>query len=205
MFKKVHATCEKFLTTKFGATGARPNTSSGVRLVLLGNPELTVQGELLNHLKVSGFENSVMECGLENDNDIDIIVFDTRWKPKCAIELKHRTSNQGPLRQLIRNLDKDRQKHQHGPLSGLPLLQIGLYTCISARTTPFIAPGGLYRLLSAGYYRGRPRHKLDNQAVAEGFELAAPLPIRLRLHRQHVAAAVGYGTRMVPPSAPTLP
>lgn len=175
----------------------RPNTSSGVRLVLLGNPELTVQGELLSHLKASGFPHSVMECGLENEDDVDIIVFDSRWKPRCGIELKHRTSNQGPLRQLVRNLDKDREKHRSGPLAGLPLLQIGLYTCIAERATPFTAPSGMYRLLSAGYYKGSPRHRLDNQAESQDFELTAPLPVRLRLAGQSVTAAVGYGTRVV--------
>lgn len=196
MLEEIKAACQAFLVSEFGAHGQAANPD-GLRTIALGNPELAVQGALLGYLRHVAGMNAVQECGIADGRDVDLIVFDQQWAPACVIELKHRMSNQGPLRQLIDLLEADRLRHAGSDAAGLPLLQLGLYTEISER--PQLAPlHGLYRFLCAGYFRGAPRHTLTNQQL-DAMALAAPDYTSIRVGDKTVMGRVGYCTRTVTP------
>jgi len=155
--KVVKTYCGSFLVAYFGSDStAHKDTEEktrdlGLRLVCLGNPERTVQGELLHYLRARSL-NAISECGLahvtKRKNNPDIVVFDGDWQPVCVIELKHFSANQGKIGRLLANMRKDVKRHNNGPQKRLPLIEIGLYTAVSQfdrRAHP--RDSGLYRFL----------------------------------------------------------
>ncbi len=143
---KVLEKCKEFLNDYFGDHCSLPKSELkglGLRLVSLGNPEKTVQGELIYFLRKHGF-NAISECGIAGKirRNLDIAVFDDNWQLVCVIELKHRCVNQGSasthgsLKKLIENLRGDKDKHI---LMGIKsdLIQIGLYTEIKKMVPEF--------------------------------------------------------------------
>lgn len=122
-----------------GDSGLRPevsNTISLLRSACMGNPERTMQGELFAYLKTLDRARPVLEyrhhrlenlLGSEakNGHSIDIMVFDKKYEPLAAIELKHHSRQQGTLTRLRIALDEDRQRLKH---LKIPVIQIGMYT-----------------------------------------------------------------------------
>jgi hypothetical protein len=206
--QSVEKECRSFLETYFGSHGGAASLKDnelrelGLRLVSLGNPERTVQGELVHFLRAVGLR-AVSECGVTDDASrysLDIVVFDEHWKEVCAIELKHYSANQGKVGALQLNMQADARRHQDGPQAKLPLIQIGIYTEIvhsfdKADSRPAF---GLYRFLVT-YFKGEPRQKIENQKLPEEFhgQLAAPSITQFELAGAKVAGRVGWIVRNV--------
>src|SRR5271155_2359801 len=120
--KKTHAFCQLFLEEYFGKKDTGPTLRDmGLRLVCLGNAEMTVQGELLHFLRKNNFK-VVSEGGLPGSRRrFDIMVFDKGWKAVvCLIELKHYSANQDSkktpaLPVLFDHLDEDSARHDDFP------------------------------------------------------------------------------------------
>jgi len=134
-----------------------------LRIACMGNPEKTMQGELLCHLRgekdiipvleyrYHRFEN-VADKRKANGRSIDIMVLDKDHNPVVAIELKHHSRQQGTLKPLLENLDADREKLQSLPL---PVIQIGLYTEIVSVANGACRDDFLdYRFITAYAYNG---------------------------------------------------
>jgi hypothetical protein len=115
--------------------------------------------------------NAVLECGVVSGGSIDVIIFDQKWSPICAIELKHRSANQGTITPLVKEMDADRNRHQHGGQNQLPLIQIGLFTEIEGIDNWGLAPPhfGLYKFLVA-HFNGPPNQNLRMQALPNNFD-----------------------------------
>lgn len=104
-----------------------------LRTACMGNPERTMQGELFVYLRGIRKLRPVLEYRYHrldgedagNGNSIDIMVFDTSYRPIVAIELKHHSRQQGTLNQLITTLTKDRKRLSK---LSIPAIQVGLYT-----------------------------------------------------------------------------
>lgn len=106
-----------------------------LRTACMGNPERTMQGELFAYLKKINSLRPVLEyrhhrldgedAGKGRGNSVDIMVFDTSYRPIVAVELKHHSRQQGALTRLIATLNDDRERLRKLPV---PSVQIGLYT-----------------------------------------------------------------------------
>jgi len=210
--KSVKILCESFLESYFGGEDtsevAQPEElrSRGLRLISLGNPERTAQGELVHYLRDKK-ANAVSECGIADEsarNSADVVVFDSAWLPVCVIELKHYSANQGKIDALLHNMDADALRHREGPQGLLPLLQIGLYTEITnaPRRHDYDWAFGLYRFIST-YYNGAPRQSVIGQKsnVPHDFKgrLVAPAPANFALPDTVVTGKVGWILRAVEP------
>jgi hypothetical protein len=212
-WQTVNTLCKSFLESYFGGEDAskvaQPDElrSRGLRLISLGNPERTVQGELVHYLRDNN-TNAVSECGVVGDAarySADVVVFDTHWNPVCIIELKHYSANQGKIDALLHNLAADAARHNEGPQGLLPLLQIGLYTEITNafRGNDYNRAFGLYRFIST-YYNGAPRQSVVGQQsrVPHDFQgqLVAPAPANFVLSDTvSVTGKVGWILRSVVP------
>jgi hypothetical protein len=106
-----------------------------LRTACVGNPERTIQGELLAYLK-SRDQNAVLEYRLhsfasslggfwKNGRSVDIMVLDDDFARVCAIELKHYSRVQSSLQPLLSFLEQDRRKYEG---VDVPLIQVGVYT-----------------------------------------------------------------------------
>lgn len=129
------------------------NTSLDLfEIACLGKPELTLQGELLHHLRAAGWL-CVQEAGyrapvngsnkLESRN-LDILVFDRTDKyfdTKCCVELKHFSANQGSSTTLIAGLEADYARPRPHHPGALPIMLIGMYTTIHSYSSRPAAPG----------------------------------------------------------------
>lgn len=188
--------CREFLAAYFGTQNEVPDPALnglGLRLVCLGNPEKTIQGELVHFLRQSGI-NAVSECGVVGEvrRSLDVVVFDGGWQPLCVIELKHYSANQGSLATLARNLRGDQKRHAEALVRNLPLVQIGLYTDIcSVRPEIPVADQdtlqhGLYRFLKT-YYHGE---RNCGNVIKGGVEaqLVSPAQNSITINDQHVVA-----------------
>jgi hypothetical protein len=103
-------------------------------------------------------------------------VFDPQWLPICAIELKHRSANQGTIRPHINELEADLHQHIGGGQNQLPLIQIGLFTEIRAvENWTQVMHFGLYRFL-VSHFHGTPRQTLEGQVIPENFGGAWTIP-----------------------------
>ena len=121
------------------------------QIACLGSPERTIQGELFYWLRLAEFK-AVLECGLmDNQRNIDILVFNNGGNPLVSIELKHYSWNQGTTKPLQKNLDADYGKC----FPTQWIIQVGLYTKISKVDTHPFTFHGLYRFPSK-YYKGCP-------------------------------------------------
>lgn len=113
-----------------------------LRIACMGNPEKTVQGELLAFLRSQGFF-ALSEAGFRElrsstawpprgaDRHIDILVLDDDYLPMGAIELKHYSAHQGDISPLCAGLVDDYDKSEH-----LPLIQVGVYTQVDQICLP---------------------------------------------------------------------
>ncbi len=192
--------CEGFLHDHFGqdhAPGTHGQRPFGLRLVCLGNPERTVQGELVHHLRKSGY-NAVSECGISNGVDRyspDIVVFDDDWNAQCVVELKHHSANQGSINPLVYGMLADLAGHKEGPHGSLPLIQIGLFTEISGPfdRTKDAHPLGLYRFLSS-YVKDQPRVLLESQEIPAslGGRMVRPGPTEFQMGSATIVGRVGW-------------
>jgi hypothetical protein len=159
--------CRLFLQQYFGEQDAAPTLPRiGLRLVCMGNAEMTVQGELLHFLRKNDF-NAVSEAGLPGSRRrFDIMVFDKQWKAVvCLVELKHYSANQDSKRipalpKLFLHLNEDSERHNDFPGIAHPLIQIGLFTELLV-PTPRVTPDthSFYRFL--GSYRKRSKTEYD--------------------------------------------
>ena len=154
----VSGLCANFLSKMFGTVGLAPGSADGLRLICLGNAEMTVQGELLCFLKNAANESDakvVSECGTSSAAggirlNPDITIFDSSWNPTCLIELKHFSANQGPSTVLLQNMQLDRLRIKNSLLAGLPLVQVGL--CTEVQNRGALGPEhGFYRFLRTWY------------------------------------------------------
>lgn len=111
---------ENFANEYFPSTSSNGQAveSLGLRLLCLGNPERSIQGELHFYLRSHGVK-AAAECALSSNSsnsrsrrNIDIVVFDDQWNPSVAIEIKHYSGNQGGINTLLKNLKKDLTKHK---------------------------------------------------------------------------------------------
>lgn len=210
----IHRLCQSFLIEYFGpeegTAGNSPaeRRAHGLRLVTLGI-ERAVQAELVHYLRAAG-QSAVAECGLLSDtarHTADIVVFDREWAPLCVIELKHFSANQGPIDALVRNMIDDAHRHAHGPQAPLPLIQLGLYTEITAafpRET-YERPFGLYRFLAA-YFKGTPAHTVAGQRNSVpadfGASLTAPPAVRFEIPGATVEGRAGWLLKESEPHRP---
>lgn len=166
--KDIRLVCENFLNEYFGRDGTVPKKGEvGLRLVSLGNPEKTVQGELLSFFNSSNNKGyrMVSECGIFNRDlrrSLDLTVFDQNWRAICVIEIKHYSRNQGSLKALINGLALDRTRHVKIFGKKIPLIQIGLYTEVVDISIPFENDeerrkfaNGFYRFVKTYYDRTR--------------------------------------------------
>lgn len=199
----VHGLCQRFVSEYFGPEeGGQPESplerrAYGLRLVTLGT-ERGAQGELVHYLRAAG-QNAVAECGLLSDtarHTADIAVFDREWAPVCIIELKHFSANQGPIDALLQNMTEDAHRHAHGPQALLPLIQLGLYTEITAAFPPtYQRPFGLYRFITA-YFNGTPAHSVaaqrNNVPADFGAPLVAPPAVRFEMRGAIIEGSVGW-------------
>lgn len=150
---------ENFANEYFPSTSSNGQVveSRGLRLLCLGNPERSIQGELYSYLRSSRV-NAVAECALSSDSsdlcsrrNIDIVVFDDQWNPSVAIEIKHYSGNQGRINTLLANLEEDLNKHKESAAVSLDIIQLGIYTSIQAideSDISKICENGFYRFLS---------------------------------------------------------
>jgi hypothetical protein len=206
----VQALCESFLREYFGPAAEadvdprRDRRADGLRLVTLGT-ERAVQGELVHHLRAAGVK-AVAECGIASDlarHTADIGVFDQGWRPICIIELKHFSANQGDIDELLSNMRADMRKHARGLL---PLLQLGLYTEITAAfSRDFPRPYGLYRFLAA-HFRGTQARTVTDQSTRIpadfGATLVAPTATHFEVPGASVEGRVGWLLKLVQPRPP---
>lgn len=177
----IRSECERFLKKYF----IGDQRELGLRLISLGNPERTVQGELVHYLRARGFL-AVSECGVYRQDsarrNLDIVVFAGEdWAPLAVIELKHYSGNQGSPEKLASDLQKDTDKHAMS-VRDLPLIQIGLFSRIINLEEPFKSDmdkesgqNGLYRFVKT-YYK-KPIDLRSNMEKLEdlGFSGAAGL------------------------------
>jgi hypothetical protein len=198
----VYDALTSILQELFGGHGQQPGNALGLRLVLLGSPELSVQGEILHRLRKCGF-NAAIECGVgTRKRRLDLVVFDDGWRPLAAIELKHRMSNQGPITQLVSGLDADRTSFLGCTASAVPFIQLGLFTEVHHVADHTDGGHGLYRVLSSPSYgllkrHKPPKHNLDNQSekLTKRDFLVAPLRSTLRIGDVTITGRVGYVLR----------
>ena len=167
---EVSARCQKFLALYFGLQNEVPHFGDlGLRLVSLGNPEKTVQGELQSFLSSElRTYKFVSECGIYNPGarrSLDLTVFDSNWRLICVIELKHYSRNQGSVAFLVNALKSDRFRHEGIFGAGVSLIQMGLYTEIIDVSKPYLSlddrrecAHGLYRFVKT-YCRKKLRSK----------------------------------------------
>lgn len=200
----LHGLCQSFATEYFGPEeGGRAESplerrAYGLRLVTLAT-ERGAQGELVHYLRAAGL-NAVAECGLLSDtarHTADIAVFDREWMPIGIIELKHFSANQGPIEELMHNMSEDARKHARGPQAPLPLIQLGLYTEITAAFLPetYARPFGLYRFIAA-YFNGTPARTVASQQNRLpgnfGATLVSPATVRFEIPSAIVEGRVGW-------------
>lgn len=138
-----------------GQVSNNPMLTRGMSLLeiaCLGNPEKTLQGELLFHLRQLNW-NVVQEIGYLHapgmKRNPDFGIFNSFGPGKeliCVVELKHYSANQGSAQQLTNALDIDYLQ----PRPVVPLMQIGLYTAVTAISIPLALPytQGIYRFLN---------------------------------------------------------
>jgi hypothetical protein len=138
-----------------GATSGSPAITGRMSLLevsCLGNPEKTLQGELLHYLRILDW-NVVQEIGYLHAPGVkrspDFGIFDSFGSHKkliCVVELKHHSANQSSAQPLINALDIDYLQ----PRPAVPLMQIGLYTAVTAIAPPLALPytRGIYRFLN---------------------------------------------------------
>lgn len=113
-----------------------------VEIACLGKPEMTLQGELLFHLRTEGW-NCVQEAGYSQEDkkrNLDLLVFSdsnmcgSDHGPKdvlCCIELKHFSANQGEPTTLYNGLGEDAKLPR--PKVGerkAPVMLVGMFTTI---------------------------------------------------------------------------
>ncbi|WP_146204568.1 hypothetical protein [Massilia glaciei] len=140
----------------YGPQGSH-NRLSIFEMACLGNPEKTIQGELLCYLRSLNW-NVVQEAGYLHTPGIkrnfDFVVFDTFNGDKqilCVVEIKHFSANQGSSVNLSNGLDIDYLL----PRPSVPLMQIGVYTVVNGIYPVLVSPyvNGLYRFVNT-YCRG---------------------------------------------------
>lgn len=183
-----------------GKHGEQPVDALGLRLVLLGSPELSLQGEILHRLRAQGF-NAAIECGVgARKKRLDLVAFDNTWQPLAAVEFKHRMSNQGAIKKLLQDMNDDRVRYQESTTHAIPFIQVGLFTEVHEVRDHAENAHGFYRVLSASSYglvtRERPpKHNLSNQQLPAGDFLVAPARRTLQLGSVSVTGTVGYVLR----------
>lgn len=136
-----------------------------LRIACMGNPEKTVQGELLAFLRSQGCfalsEAGFRELGSSTawpprgaDRHIDILVLGDDYLPMAAIELKHYSPHQGDIYPLHAGLVSDYDKSGH-----LPLIQVGVYTQVDEIALPssglLLQDFQYYRFLLTYVLKGR--------------------------------------------------
>lgn len=209
--KTILGICENFLKLYFGTEGEEPaKRDLGLRLVSLGNPEKTVQGELLSFFNSeSKVYRMVSECGIFNRDQrrsLDLTVFDQNWQTICVIEMKHYSSNQGRLNYLISGLQFDLNRHDEiFEKKQIPLIQIGLYTEIVDINNPFVneeekrtVAGGLYRFVKTYCDNARNLPKTEIPKDLDGYSFVSPSLSRLNIDDKHcVQGRVHYCIRII--------
>lgn len=153
-------------------TGVGCATSDSLlRLVCLGSPERTIQGELVAFLRHHKLD-VVAEVGFNasgNRRNIDIVAFNCKGAVSAAIELKHFSANQGAIGKLMKDVRSDRAKKFPSMTTGRPAprILVGLYTEIVsvAPCNSKIPTNGIFRFLRT-YYKDRRRTK-DRTVVDE--------------------------------------
>ena len=148
-------------------------TLSLLRIACLGNPERTMQGELIAYLRSKKLfaisEGSFRANGLgpnprTKNRHIDILVFDATHTHKVAIELKHFGANQGEITKLCERVTEDYEKIiEHVERIPLPaaveLIQVGLYTTVQDFE---LVNAGVLKRPQLSFYRYISAHVFPN-------------------------------------------
>jgi hypothetical protein len=123
-----------------------------LEVACLGNAEKALQGELFFHLRSHNW-NVVQEMGYfhkrrkRRNPDFGVFSnFGSEKELKCIVELKHYSANQGRTTKLTRDLEKDFELRR----PEVPIIQIGIYTAVTAISPPPIPrdTAGIYRFLN---------------------------------------------------------
>lgn len=210
--ENIRLVCEKFLKDYFGDDGKLPkNEDIGLRLVSLGNPEKTVQGELLSFFNSSNNKGyrMVSECGIfdsDQRRSLDLTVFDQNWQVACVIEMKHYSRNQGRLEYLINNLRFDQERHfKIFSEEKIPLIQIGLYTEITDINNAFRSSeekrtiaNGFYRFVKTYCDRAQNLPQIEALQESDGYSFVSPSLSSFKLDHNHcVQGRVHYCIRQI--------
>lgn len=119
-----------------------------LEIACLGNPEKTIQGEMVYGLRALGW-NAVQEVGYIHKKlirrNIDILVFDKINADKqilCVMEMKHLSSHQGKPTQLAGKMDDD---YKLARPKRTPIMLLGFYTTVTSITNRSMNQTGIYR------------------------------------------------------------
>lgn len=130
------------------STSSHPPRMCLLEIACLGNPEKTIQGEIVSGLRALGW-NAVQEAGYIHNKrirrNLDILVFDKDNADKrilSVIEMKHLSSHQGKPMQLAQKMEAD-YNLPRPPRS--PIMLLGFYTTVRTITNRPMSPTGIYR------------------------------------------------------------
>lgn len=156
-----------------------------LRTACMGNPERTMQGELFAYLRLQDELRPVLEYrhyrldeelsgGNGRGNSIDIMVFDSSYRPVVAVELKHHSRQQGTLTRLQATLKNDRERLDK---LDIPSIQVGLYTELVCLGKPLLGRETYqdFRFITAYAYK---QDKARNHRLALGTKPPDPAGLR---------------------------